>query len=67
MFSLESPYRDDSNECTQYTIFNIKKKITLNYPKFAAIGFCSKGLKNEFETAVVDEPSVFEPLRFYCT
>ena len=26
----------------------------------------SKGLKNEFETAVVDEPSVFEPLKFYC-
>ena len=51
---------------TQYTIFNIKKKITLNYPKFAAIGFCSKGLKNEFETAVVNEPSVFEPLKLYC-
>ena len=26
----------------------------------------SKGLKNEFETAVVNEPSVFEPLKFYC-
>ena len=25
-----------------------------------------KGLKNEFETAVVDEPSVFEPPKFYC-
>ena len=25
------------------------------------------GLKNEFETAVVNEPLVFEPLRFYCT
>ena len=24
------------------------------------------GLKNEFETAVVNEPSVFEPLKFYC-
>ena len=23
------------------------------------------GLKNEFETAVVNEPSVFEPLKFY--
>ena len=22
---------------------------------------------NEFETAVVNEPSVFEPLKFYCT
>ena len=27
----------------------------------------SKGLKNEFERAVVPEPSVFEPLKFYCT
>ena len=26
----------------------------------------SYGLKNEFETAVVNEPSVFEPLKFYC-
>ena len=66
MFALESPHRGDSNEYTQYTIFNIKKKITLNYPKFAAIGLCSKGLKNEFETAVVNEPSVFEPLKLYC-
>ena len=27
----------------------------------------SEGLKNEFEIAVVYEPSVFEPLKFYCT
>ena len=58
--------RGDSNESTQYTIFNIEKKITLNYRKSAAMGFCAKGLKNEFETAVVNEPSVFEPLKFYC-
>ena len=32
----------------------------------AAVGFFSKGLKNEFETAVVNEPSMFEPLKFYC-
>ena len=44
-----------------------KKKITLNYSKFAAMGFFSKELKNEFETAVVNEPSVFEPLKFYCS
>ena len=36
MFSLESPHRGDSNEYTQYAIFNIKRKITLNYPKSAA-------------------------------
>ena len=39
-----------------------KKKSTRNYPKFAAIRF-SKGLY-EFETAVVNEPAVFETLRF---
>ena len=42
------------------------RKNTLNYPKSAAMGLFSKGLKNEFETAVVNEPSVFEPLKFYC-
>ena len=26
VFSLESPHRGDSNEYTQYTIFNVKKK-----------------------------------------
>ena len=30
------------------------------------MGIFSKGLKNDFETAVVNEPSVFEPLKFYC-
>ena len=30
------------------------------------MGFFSKGLKNEFETAVVNELSVFQPLKFYC-
>ena len=29
-------------------------------------GICSKGLKKEFETAAVNEPSVFEPLKFFC-
>ena len=32
VFSLESPHRDDSNVCKQYTIFNMNKKNTLNYP-----------------------------------
>ena len=39
VFSLESPHRGDSNEYIQYTIFNVEKKITLNYPKSAATGF----------------------------
>ena len=62
VYSLESPHPGDSNEYTHYTVFNIKKKITLNYPKSAANGFF---LKNKFETVVVKEPSVFEPLKFY--
>ena len=39
VFSLESPHRGDSNEYTQYTIFNMNEKNTLNYPKSAAKGF----------------------------
>ena len=39
MYSLESPYEGDSNEYTQYTIFDVKKIITLNYSKSAAMGF----------------------------
>ena len=42
--------------------FQYKRKITLNYSKSAAMGFC-----REFDTAVVNEPSVFEPLKVYCT
>ena len=66
VFSSESPHQDDSNEYIQSTIFNIKKKITRNYPKSAAVGFFSKGLKHEFETAVVNEPSVLESLKVSC-
>ena len=39
VFLSESPHRGDSNEYTQYTIFNMEKKITLNYSKSAAMGF----------------------------
>ena len=62
MFAFELPHRGDSNVYAQHAIINIKTKITLNYPKYNnACSFFSKGLKNEFETAVVNEPSVFEP------
>ena len=36
VFSLESPHRGDSNEYTQYTIFNAQQKFSLNYHKTAA-------------------------------
>ena len=32
----------------------------------AAIQFFVRDSKNEFETAVVNKPSVFKPLKFYC-
>ena len=37
------------------------------FSQICSHGFFSKGLKNEFETAMVNEPSVFEPLKFYGT
>ena len=42
-----------------------KQKIALNYPKSAVMGIFSKGLEDDFETAVVNEQSVFEPLNVY--
>ena len=45
---------------------NIKKKIILKSSQICNYRICLKGPKNEFETAVVNEPSVFEPLKFYC-
>ena len=65
MFSLESPHRGDSKENTQYTMFNIKKKITRNYPKSAGMGFF-QGTQERVRNSLVNEPSVFEPLKFYC-
>ena len=62
MFSLESPHRDDSKEYTQHTIFNNEKHP--NFSKIRIYEIFSKGLKNEFELAVVNEPPVFEPLTF---
>ena len=64
MFLLELPHQGDSNEHTQYTIFNKEE----NHPKLSQIcsfEIFSKGLKKEFETAKVNKPSVFEPLKFY--
>ena len=66
MFSLESPHRGDSNEYTQYNIFNMNKKKHSKSSKICSYELFSKGLKNVFETAMVNEPSVLEPLKFYC-
>ena len=65
MFSLESSQRGNSNEYTQYTISQYKKENNSKLSQICNYGICSKGLKNEFEPAVVNEPTVFEPLKFY--
>ena len=66
MFSLEPPHRGDSNKYTQFTIFNMNKKKHPELYRICSYGIFSKGFKNEFGTAVVNEPSVFELLKFYC-
>ena len=66
VFSLEPPHRGYSYEYTQHTSFNIKKKKSALIILNLSLWDFSKGLKNEFETVVVDEPSVFEQLKFYC-
>ena len=65
MFSLESPHWGDSNEYKQYTILSIPKKVAKNYSKSAALEFFQR-TKYEFETAMVNEQSVFDQLKFYC-
>ena len=44
------------------TKFSIKKKITINFPHNQQLW---DFFPREFEIAVVNEPSVFEPLRVY--
>ena len=66
MFLLESPHLGDSNEYTQLTVFKIKKENHIKSFQICSQEIFSKGLKNEFETAMVNEPSEFEPLKFYC-
>ena len=66
VFTLESPHRGDSNEYTQYTIFQYEKEKHPKLSQICSYGNFSEGLKNKFERAVVNEPSVFEPLKFYC-
>ena len=65
VYSLESPHRGDSNEYTQHTFSRKKKKIYLNYP-FIVFAGNPCGLKNMFDSSMVNEPSEFEPLKFYC-
>ena len=46
--------------------FNVKKENRPKLSKTCSYKIFSKGLKNELETAMVNKPPVFEPLKFYC-
>ena len=52
-----------STQSIRFSIY--KKKITLKLFQISTFGIFYKGIKNEFETAVVNEPSVFDLLKFY--
>ena len=65
MFSFASPHRGDSKGYTQYSIFNIKMKITLNYPKYAAMGFF-QGSQERVRTSRGKRAISVDPLKFHC-
>ena len=67
VFSLDSPRRGDSNEYSQYTIFNVNEEIHSKLSLICSYENFFRGLKNKFETAVVNEPPGFEPFKFYCS
>ena len=52
---------------TQNIPFQCNKENHTKLSQSCSYGIFPQGLKNEFETAVVNEPSVFEPMKFYCT
>ena len=66
VISLESPQGGDSNVYTRCTISQYKKENHSKLSQICNYGICSQGPKNKFETVMVNELSVFEPLRFYC-
>ena len=48
VFSLESPHRSDSNEYTEYTIFEYEKEKQPKLSRICNYGIFSMGLQNEF-------------------
>ena len=64
VFSLQSAHCGDSDEYTIYHFQYTQETHLKIIPNLQLWDF-SKGLKNEFETAVAHEPSVFEPLKVY--
>ena len=71
VYSLESPHRSDSNECTQHNIILLKvKNISINYrhlfpdlvPWLNLIDSNYPSLEHIYMV-----PKIFEPLKFDCT
>ena len=60
--SLESPHQDYSNEYTQFSISQYEKENNPKLSQSCSFGIFSKGPKNEFKTAVVNEPLAFKLL-----
>ena len=68
MFALESPHRGDSNEYTEQAIINIKKKITLNYPKdhyVCSYGIFSLGTQERVRNSC-GKRAISVRVKFYC-
>ena len=51
---------------TQYTIFLIQKRKSPQIILNLQLWDFFKEVKNEFDTGVANEPSVFKPVKFYC-
>ena len=68
VYSNQNCLGGDFNEHKQHAIINIRKKIILNYLKHNVCSYriFSYGPKNGFQIAMVNEPSMFKPLKFYC-
>ena len=68
VLSLELPHFGDSQKYKQHTIINIKKRKSPNnilYTKFLQLWVFCYGLNNKFEITIVNQPLVFEPLKFF--
>ena len=68
VYTLESHRWGKNNEYTQLTIHDEIRKDPLDALKYLpswAIIRITLGFRNEFESAIVNEPSVFESLKVY--
>ena len=66
VFSLELPHLGDSNEYTQYSIFNIKKEKSPEIILNLQLWDFFQGTQESVPNSRGNEPSVFQPLKVYC-